>query len=265
MMLKRWIHESFIDPLGKARHSEKMNILITFNIFIVLVLIVFGNWVLIVNALSPNNNENDHSGIDMINTTESDILSNEVCMGCHYTKSNSENALKNYEWIDPVPSLDSILSVNNNYSAILQVGQTPYQLGPFFNTESTGWSWWDSFDFGSEKQKNMISLMILDNSTGTIKPVTGLATLPTWPQATYRNHSLNSSYKADTDPTPITTLNNYPDQIDLWMIKEVDLSEVTSANLTFWTWYSMETDWDYGFVGVSTNGGTTWNYLPGSL
>ncbi|MBW6518303.1 MAG: immune inhibitor A, partial [ANME-2 cluster archaeon] len=60
-------------------------------------------------------------------------------------------------------------------------------------------------------------------------------------------------------------MNNYPDQIDLWMIKEVDLSDVTSANLTFWTWYSMETDWDYGYVGVSTDGGNTWTYLPGTL
>jgi hypothetical protein len=60
---------------------------------------------------------------------------------------------------------------DSNYTAILSMGQTPYQLGPFFNG-GNGWSWWDSGNFGTEKQKNLISLMILDKTTG--KPLSGL-------------------------------------------------------------------------------------------
>ncbi len=157
----------------------------------------------------------------------------------------------------------SASSTQGNYSAILAVGQTPFQLGPFYRDGITGWSWWDTDDFGTEKQKNLIELMILDNTRGTIKPVTGLASRPAWPQASYRKHSGNYSFKADTASSPITTLTGYPNQADIWMIKEVNLGGYSKANLTFQTWYSMETDWDYGYVAVSING--IWTNLPGTL
>jgi len=37
------------------------------------------------------------------------------------------------------------------------------------------------------------------------------------------------------------------------------------AQLTFWTWYDIETDWDYGYVEVSTDGGATWTTVPGNI
>ena len=37
-----------------------------------------------------------------------------------------------------------------------------------------------------------------------------------------------------------------------------------SGTLTFWTWYDIETEWDYGFVEVSTDGGP-WTPLAGSI
>jgi len=37
------------------------------------------------------------------------------------------------------------------------------------------------------------------------------------------------------------------------------------GDLTFWTWYDIEEDWDYGFVEASTDGGTTWMPLEGSI
>jgi len=43
--------------------------------------------------------------------------------------------------------------------------------------------------FGDEKEKNLIQLMVFDNSSGTTRPVTELASIPYWPQASYRNHS----------------------------------------------------------------------------
>jgi hypothetical protein len=37
------------------------------------------------------------------------------------------------------------------------------------------------------------------------------------------------------------------------------------GTLTFQTWYDIEEEWDFGFVEVSTDGGTTWAPLKGSI
>ena len=52
------------------------------------------------------------------------------------------------------------------------------------------------------------------------------------------------------------------DQIDTTLRRTVDLTGKTTAALSFWTWYDIEQSWDFGFVQVSTNGGTTWTSLP---
>jgi hypothetical protein len=38
-----------------------------------------------------------------------------------------------------------------------------------------------------------------------------------------------------------------------------------SETLSFATWYDIETEWDYGFVEVSNDGGSTWYPIPGSI
>jgi immune inhibitor A len=43
-----------------------------------------------------------------------------------------------------------------------------------------------------------------------------------------------------------------------------DLSGVTQARLTYWTWYHIENLWDYGYVMVSTDDGATWTPLASS-
>lgn len=35
--------------------------------------------------------------------------------------------------------------------------------------------------------------------------------------------------------------------------------------LSFWTWFDIEQDWDYGLVEVSVDGGATWTTVPGNL
>lgn len=37
------------------------------------------------------------------------------------------------------------------------------------------------------------------------------------------------------------------------------------AQLKFQTWYDMETNWDYGYVTISTDGGSTWTALTGNI
>jgi immune inhibitor A len=40
-----------------------------------------------------------------------------------------------------------------------------------------------------------------------------------------------------------------------------DLSRVDTATLNYWTWYDIESDWDYGYVEISTDGGRSWTIL----
>ncbi len=63
---------------------------------------------------------------------------------------------------------------NQNYTAILTYGQTPYQTGFLSKSNITGWTWWDTNDsIQDRKQQNVIFVNILEN--GTPAPVTGLS------------------------------------------------------------------------------------------
>ncbi len=57
---------------------------------------------------------------------------------------------------------------------------------------------------------------------------------------------------------------NRSDQSNTRLTRAFDLSGVDSATLNFWTWFEMEPFWDYGYVSLSTDGGTTWNPLDTS-
>jgi hypothetical protein len=57
--------------------------------------------------------------------------------------------------------------------------------------------------------------------------------------------------------------SNRGDSIDSTLTREFDLSGLTGATLEFWTWYSIEENWDYAYVGASTDGGATWTLLQG--
>jgi hypothetical protein len=43
------------------------------------------------------------------------------------------------------------------------------------------------------------------------------------------------------------------------------LNAPVGGTLTFKTWYDIEEEWDYGFVEVSTDGGSSWNAIPGTI
>jgi hypothetical protein len=59
--------------------------------------------------------------------------------------------------------------------------------------------------------------------------------------------------------------SNRGDAIDTTLTRELDLTGLSTATLTFWTWYDIERWYDYGYVEVSTDGGDTWQVLPGGL
>lgn len=48
------------------------------------------------------------------------------------------------------------------------------------------------------------------------------------------------------------------------LMRPVDLSEVGTATLHFWTWYDIEENFDYGYVVASTDEGRTWETLSGT-
>ncbi|HET7378373.1 MAG TPA: hypothetical protein VFK30_16800, partial [Anaerolineae bacterium] len=55
--------------------------------------------------------------------------------------------------------------------------------------------------------------------------------------------------------------SNRGDSTDLSLTHEFDLTSVKSATLNYSAWYSLEDQWDYGYVDVSEDGGQTWKIL----
>ena len=57
--------------------------------------------------------------------------------------------------------------------------------------------------------------------------------------------------------------SNHGDAIDSTMTRELNLSNVETATLTFDAWYETERGWDYAYVAASTDEGATWQALGG--
>ena len=54
---------------------------------------------------------------------------------------------------------------------------------------------------------------------------------------------------------------NRGDSISSTLTRELDLTEVDDATLSYRLWYEIEEGWDYAYVGVSVDGGSTWDIL----
>ncbi|HEY6626335.1 MAG TPA: hypothetical protein VIZ21_05220 [Ignavibacteriaceae bacterium] len=176
-------------------HSKANHII---NAFLILTLVSSFSFITINTAQAISNIKNHNNITGNITDLE--------CIICHPIQGTQfQPGLNQLDkpLIENTPkaSINSLLQVGENYTAILTSGQTPYQLGPFFRSGANGWSWLDSDNWGTEKQKNLILLSILDNTTGSLKPVHGLTSWPTWPQAGFRYHNGTYSYKADNAPS----------------------------------------------------------------
>jgi len=55
--------------------------------------------------------------------------------------------------------------------------------------------------------------------------------------------------------------SNRGDDSDVTLTRAFDLTGLEKATLTAWTWYHLETDYDYAYVEVSTDGGKAWDLL----
>jgi hypothetical protein len=58
--------------------------------------------------------------------------------------------------------------------------------------------------------------------------------------------------------------SNAQDDIDTRLTREIDLTRATAPVLTFRTWFDIEPWYDWGYVAVSTDGGSTWRALEGT-
>ncbi|MEX2245873.1 MAG: hypothetical protein WEC75_04220 [Dehalococcoidia bacterium] len=68
-----------------------------------------------------------------------------------------------------------------------------------------------------------------------------------------------------TAPPPGEALlwSNAEDDVDTTLTRGVDLRDAVDPVLTFRTWYDIERWYDWGYVAVSTDGGSTWRALAG--
>jgi immune inhibitor A len=57
--------------------------------------------------------------------------------------------------------------------------------------------------------------------------------------------------------------SNRADMADTTLTRSFDLTRANKTTLQFWTWYDIETNYDYAYVEGSTDGGKTWDVLPG--
>ncbi|HNS51459.1 MAG TPA: immune inhibitor A [Anaerolineae bacterium] len=58
--------------------------------------------------------------------------------------------------------------------------------------------------------------------------------------------------------------SNRGDDSDVTLTRAFDLTGLDEATLTAWTWYHLETDYDYAYVQASPDGGKSWDLLPGT-
>ena len=51
------------------------------------------------------------------------------------------------------------------------------------------------------------------------------------------------------------------DESDTYLTREFDLAGLNSATFRYWAWWAIETDYDYAYLEVSTDGGKTWKIV----
>jgi immune inhibitor A len=54
---------------------------------------------------------------------------------------------------------------------------------------------------------------------------------------------------------------NRGDSMNSRLTREMDLTGLAKATLSYWVWYDIEENWDYGYVEVSTDNGSHWTSL----
>jgi immune inhibitor A len=103
----------------------------------------------------------------------------------------------------------------------------------------------------------------LDYTTGPKLVKVGQLSLR--PHGSQQGIKINLPDKEVTIPNPLGTGNAWwsdlGDLVQFTLAREFDLTGATAPVFSFASYWSIETDYDYGYVQVSTDGGATWTYL----
>ena len=96
------------------------------------------------------------------------------------------------------------------------------------------------------------------NDPNNLWTITATPSNPKWEATTLSYYSAPNSY---TDSKNGNYVNNAT--VTMTLTNPLNLSSVSNPRLSYWTKWDIETDWDYGQVKISTNGGSTWTPLQG--
>ncbi|GII78630.1 protease [Sphaerisporangium rufum] len=127
--------------------------------------------------------------------------------------------------------------------------------GPIFQSMPTHMGLWDKLVLGWADPK------ILNPGDGTKLLTLGQASRT--PKLTQDGVRINLPDKDVVLTTPhsgakVWWSGNDQDWADVKIARDVAVPAGADARFSFWTDYTIEQDWDFGFVEVSTDGGTTW-------
>ncbi len=92
----------------------------------------------------------------------------------------------------------------------------------------------------------------------------GAAVFPGATELVFQGDAEVAYLAAQNDATGAVWWSGRGDNIDSTLTRELDLTAVDSATLTFRTWYEIEKSFDFAYVAASGDGGATWTALGGS-
>lgn len=154
-----------------------------------------------------------------------------------------------------------------------RLGYNEIDLNPFVSTSYSPWSIQRSIKdiYGSDHNGNLpVSRYYGGYRSGTVEYPIG--TLPPYAPlyGTYTGiqPGVDFSMRGDTKSGVAPHGGSYEmasGAANMLTDRMLKLNVPVGGTLTFWTWYDIEEEWDYGFVEVSTDNGATWHPIPGSI
>ncbi len=106
----------------------------------------------------------------------------------------------------------------------------------------------------------MYAFIDTTNNINSLWTITASPSTPKWDVTVSSFYSSPNSY---TDSPSGNYVANAT--VTMTTTNPVNLSNMNEPTLTFWTKHDIETKWDCSVIQISTNNGTTWNNLTGTL
>jgi hypothetical protein len=138
----------------------------------------------------------------------------------------------------------------------LRNASTPITLPPTIDDYPTDMdgsysvSWTQTNPAASPDAYRLDELTGLTRNTDDAEAGSGLWVLDDFSVATDRYHSASHSFKSlNTDDIAANMVSAYPLPVE------------AGDTLSFWTWYNIETNWDYAFIEVSADDGRSYDIL----